>query len=161
MHGIGCASTVGLISVYYARNRCRLHGVEVTMVRFFSGLGAAAYLAWGALHLLAAADSARFAASLEAGLVQGRLLQGAFYVAVFAVTAMSVSVGFNWRNSRIGYLVNLLVVSVADIPFVLFVVLPGHIAGPQALLGPALWLAGLAFSTLAVAKPSGRASRTP
>ena len=120
------------------------------MSRVFAILGAAAYFAWGALHLLAAANAYAFASTAADGLVQGRLFQGASYVAVFAVVAIIVAVGFNWRNSRAGYWVNLLTVSAADIPFVLFIVLPGHMTGPEAMLGPALWLAGAAFSTLAL-----------
>jgi len=65
------------------------------MSRVFAVLGAAAYFAWGMLHLLAATNSFRFAANLEAGLVQGRLFQGAFYVAVFAAIAVIVALGFN------------------------------------------------------------------
>lgn len=121
------------------------------MSRLFAGLGAAAYFAWGALHLLAAVNAFNFAGSMEAGLVQGRLLQGAFYVAIFAVIAVVVAAGFNWRNSRPGYWINLVTVSAADIPFVLFIVLPGHMTGVEAMLGPSLWLAGAAFSTIALA----------
>jgi hypothetical protein len=119
------------------------------MSRLFAVLGAVSYFAWGALHLLAAANSFRFADSMEADLVQGRLFQGASYVAFFAVVAVIVAVGFNWRNSRTGYWVNLLTVSAADIPFVLFIVLPGHMTGLEAILGPSLWIAGAATSTLA------------
>jgi len=118
------------------------------MTRLFAILGAAAYFAWGALHLLAAANAYMLATRIEAGLVQGRLFQNAFYVAVFAIVALIVALGLNWRNSRLGYWVNLLTVSVADIPFVLFIVLPGHMTGVESLLGPSLWLAGVAFSTL-------------
>lgn len=120
------------------------------MSRVFAVLGAAAYFAWGMLHLLAATNSFRFAANLEAGLVQGRLFQGAFYVAVFAAIAVIVALGFNWRNSRAGYWISLIAVSAADIPFVLFIVLPGHMTGLEAVVGPALWLTGVTFSTLAL-----------
>jgi len=119
------------------------------MSRVFAVLGAVAYFAWGALHLLAAANSFRFASGVEDGLIQGRLFQGAFYVAVFALVAIVVAVGWNWRNSRAGYWVNLFAVSTADIPFVLFIALPGHMTGPEAWLGPSLWAAGLVMSTLA------------
>jgi hypothetical protein len=119
------------------------------MSRLFAILGAVSYFAWGALHLLAAANSFRFADGVEEGLVQGRLFQGAFYVAVFAAVAVIVALAFNWRNSRAGYWVNLVTVSAADIPFVLFIVLPGHMTGLEAVLGPSLWLAGAATSTLA------------
>lgn len=120
------------------------------MSRVFAVLGAVAYFGWGALHLLAATNSFRFAANLETGLVQGRLFQGAFYVAIFAVVAVVVALILNWRNSRVGYWINLLTVSAADIPFVLFIVLPGHMTGPEAMVGPALWLSGVTLSTLAV-----------
>lgn len=120
------------------------------MVRIFAVLGAAAYFAWGVLHFLAAANSFEFAATMEAGLTQGRLFQGAFYVASFAAVAVVVALGFNWRNSRAGYWVNLLAVSAADIPFVLFIAAPGHMTGPEAVVGPTLWLTGVAFSTLAL-----------
>lgn len=119
------------------------------MSRAFAILGAIFYFAWGALHLLAAGNAFKFASSMEAGLVQGRLFQGAFYVAVFAAVAVVVALGFNWRNSRAGYWVNLLTVSAADIPFVLFIVLPGHMTGVEAMLGPSLWIAAVVLSTLA------------
>ncbi len=118
------------------------------MSRVFAILGAIAYFAWGGLHLLAAGKSYMFAANMEAGLVQGRLFQGSFYVAAFAIVAVVVALGFNWRNGRIGYWINLLTVSAADIPFVLFIVLPGHMSGPEALIGPSLWLTGVACSTI-------------
>ena len=120
------------------------------MSRVFAILGAVAYFAWGGLHLLAAGKSYVFAANIEPGLVQGRLFQGSFYVAAFALVAVVIALGFNWRNSRIGYWINLVTVSAADIPFVLFIVAPGHMSGPEALMGPSLWLAGVACSTIAL-----------
>ncbi len=121
------------------------------MSQLFAVLGAAFYFAWGALHLLAAVNSFSFAANIEADLVQGRLFQGAFYVAIFAVVAVIVALGFNWRNSRAGFWINLITVSTADIPFVLFIVLPGHMTGLEAVLGPSLWIGGVVMSTLALA----------
>jgi hypothetical protein len=125
------------------------------MSRTFAMLGAAAYFAWGALHLLAAGNAYVLAAAMEAGLVQGRLFQNAFYVAAFAIIAIIIALGFNWKNSRPGYWLNLLTVSVADVPFVLFIVVPGHLTGPESLIGPALWLAGAVFSTLALVIAGG------
>ena len=91
------------------------------MSRVFAVLGAVAYFAWGALHLLAAANSFRFASGVEDGLIQGRLFQGAFYVAVFALVAIVVAVGWNWRNSRAGYWVNLFAVSTRSLARPIFV----------------------------------------
>jgi len=120
------------------------------MSRVFAILGAVAYFAWGGLHLLAAVKAYMLAANMEAGLVQGRLFQESFYVAAFALVAVVIALGFNWRNSSSGYWINLLTVSAADIPFILFIVLPGHMNGPEALLGPSLWLTGAACSTIAL-----------
>lgn len=129
------------------------------MARLFATLGAVAYAAWGLLHLLAAANSFSLALAMEPGLVQGRLLQGAFYVAFFGLVAAVIAVSQNWRNTRFGYWCNLVIVSTADIPFVLFIALPGHMIGPEAVIGPALWLAGVAFSTAAImlAQPKAKA----
>jgi hypothetical protein len=44
----------------------------------------------------------------------------------------------------------LIAVSAADIPFIFFVALPGHVPLMQALPGPVLWLVAVVFSTLAL-----------
>lgn len=120
------------------------------MAGLFAKLGAVAYALWGVLHVLAAGNSFRLALAVEPGLVQGRLLQGAFYVAFFGLVAVAVAVSQNWRNTPFGYWCNLVIVSAADIPFILFIALPGHMTGPEAVAGPALWLAGVVLSTGAV-----------
>ena len=57
---------------------------------------------------------------------------------------------FNWRNSALGYWLNLIVVSAADLGFVIFVLMPGDVAPFPGILGPVFWLAGLLFTTLGV-----------
>jgi hypothetical protein len=113
-----------------------------------SKLGAICYALWGVLHLAAVADQYKYALALEVGMTQGRLLQGATYLLVMALVAIVVAVFLNWRNSRPGYWINLAVVALADIPFILFVLVPGHMPIFPGIIGPVLWLAGLLFTTL-------------
>ena len=111
-------------------------------------LGAICYALWAILHLVAVIDQYKYALELEVGMTQGRLLQGATYLLVMALTAIVVAVFLNWRNSRTGYWINLAVVAVADIPFILFVLIPGHMPIFPGVIGPLLWIAGLLFTTL-------------
>lgn len=130
------------------------------MARLFAALGVVAYALWGLLHLLAAANSFGQALAREPGLTQGRLLQGAFYVAFFVLVAVVVAATQSWRNTIFGYWCALIAVSAADIPFVLFIAVPGHMTGPEVLVGPALWLAGATFSTVAVITARTNAARS-
>jgi hypothetical protein len=110
--------------------------------------GAICYALWGFLHLAAVSDQYKYALELEVGMTQGRLLQGASYLFVMSLIAIVVAMFMNWRNSRTGYWINLVVVALADIPFILFVLMPGHIAIFPGIVGPLLWAAGLIFTTL-------------
>jgi len=114
----------------------------------FHRIGALFYFLWGLLHLAAAYEAYRIALTTAPGLTQGRLEQGAAYVAVFAVTAILVAAFKNWFNSKSGYWINLAVVSAADIPFIFFVLLPGYMPLWPGALGPVLWIGGVAFTTV-------------
>jgi hypothetical protein len=117
-------------------------------------IGAIFYALWGALHLAAAAEGFRLAASVEAGLIHGRLNQNAWNLAVFALIALVVAITMNWRNSKTGYWLNLAIVSGADIGFVIFVMMPGFVPFWPSVLGPIFWLLGALFTTLGLfAKP--------
>lgn len=113
-------------------------------------IGAILYILWGLVHLAAAYDAFLTASAQEPGLVQGRLMQEAWYIGFFSILAIAVAVTMNWRNSRTGYFVNLVAVSAADLGFILFVLLPGHIPPWPGLLGPVLWLLAAIFTTLGV-----------
>jgi len=115
-----------------------------------SKLGAICYALWGVLHLIAVVDQYEYAHALESGLTQGRLYQGTTYLLVMALTAIVVAVFYNWRNSRSGYWINLAVVSLADIPFIMFVLMPGHMPFFPGIMGPVLWIGGLVLTTLAL-----------
>jgi hypothetical protein len=113
-------------------------------------IGAIAYVLWGLLHMLAASEVARMALSVDAGAVQGRLLQNAWSLAVFALVATVVAVTMNWNNSRAGYWINLVTVSAADLGFIIFILAPGHLPLWPGAVGPVLWITGALFTTLAL-----------
>ena len=120
----------------------------------FAKFGALSYIIWGLLHILAAFEETTLARNLEPGLVQAKLNQGAWNLLFFALFAIVVAVRYNWKNDLLGYWLNLVVVSAADIGFVVFVLLPGHVVLFPGILGPVFWVAGLVFTTL------GMGSRT-
>lgn len=114
----------------------------------FARAGAIAYIIWGLLHVEAARSVYTLGASLEAGMVQGRIYQDAWNLLCFAVLAVVVAVVFNWRNSRMGYWLNLLVVSATDIGFIVFILLPGYLPLIPGVLGPVFWLLGGVLTTI-------------
>lgn len=111
-------------------------------------LGAVMYFIWGLLHLKAAYSVYQLAASLDPGIVQGRVLQDAWNLLFFALVGMTIAVKFNWKNSLLGYWVNLITVSVTDIGFIVFVLMPGYLPIFPGILGPLFWLLGFLFSTI-------------
>ncbi len=111
-------------------------------------IGAVAYVLWGLLHMLAASEAARLAMSVDAGAIQGRLLQNAWSLAIFALVATVVAMTMNWNNSRAGYWINLVTVSAADLGFIIFILAPGHLPLWPGALGPVLWIAGALFTTI-------------
>ena len=113
-------------------------------------IGAIFYFLWGVLHIVAALKVYTLGQSLETGMIQGRILQDAWNLLFFALFGMVVAIKYNWVNSKLGYWLNLVVVSAGDIGFILFLLIPGHIPIVPGALGPVLWLLALAFSTAAI-----------
>ena len=89
------------------------------------------------------------------GMVRARLLQDAFYLLFFAVAGILIAAILNWRNDKQGYWMNGALIAFADIPFVLFVLVPGLIPWWPGLAGPLLWLIAFAFTSV------GRFSEEP
>ena len=114
----------------------------------FHRIGAALYLLWGIVHLGAAVETYRLAAALEFGPAQGKVFQDAWFLLFFAALAAVVAVTLNWKNSATGYWINLVGVSIADIGFIVFMLIPGHTPILPGILGPVLWVLALGFSTL-------------
>jgi len=113
-------------------------------------LGSVFYFLWGVLHLAAAFEQFTLGRSLEFGLIQGKINQGAWDLLVFSLVAIVVAVNKNWKNDVQGYWVNLIVVSAADIGFIIFVLAPRHIALFPGILGPMLWIFAVVFSTIGI-----------
>lgn len=113
-------------------------------------VGAIIYVAWGILHILAAAQGFRFAKGEQVGPAQGRLYQGAWNIGLAALAAIFVAVTMNWHNSVPGYWINLVMVSGVDIAFLIFVVKPGYMPGLAGVVGPALWVIAAVCSTIGI-----------
>ena len=114
----------------------------------YARMGSIAYVLWGLLHLQAARLVYMLGDSLEPGMVQGRIYQDAFNLLFFALFGIAVAVMLNWKNSRSGYWLNLIVISAADIGFIVYVLLPGYVPLVPGGLGPLLWILAVVFSTL-------------
>ena len=106
-------------------------------------LGAICYVLWGLVHYNAAYGAFKLASQVPASMQRARLQQDAFYLAFFATTGIVVGIALNWRNNRLGFWLNAIAVSTADIPFVVFVLLPGYVPFWPGVLGPALWIPAL------------------
>ncbi|OON64589.1 hypothetical protein B0920_03245 [Massilia sp. KIM] len=122
--------------------------------------GALAYVIWALLHFKAAWSVYQLALTLPDGMAHGRLLQNAWHLACFSVAALVVALGMNWSNDTLGWWINLAVVSIVDVGFILFVLLPGYVPLWPGLAGPVFWILGLLLSSLALwnkpnAEPSG------
>jgi hypothetical protein len=111
-------------------------------------LGAGSYVIWGLLHIVAAIDEFMVGSGLEPGLIKGKINQGAWDLLFFALFAIVIAVRYNWKNDTLGYWLNLIVVSAADIGFIIFVLLPGYVDMFPGILGPVFWILGAVFSTL-------------
>jgi hypothetical protein len=119
------------------------------MDKITAKLGAALYVSWGLLHFTAAYSVYQLAQNSPASMAQGRLMQTAFYLVAFAVTGIVLAITLNWRNDRLGFWANGVTIGIADIPFILFVLIPGYMPWWPGLLGPALWVAAFFFTGLA------------
>jgi hypothetical protein len=114
----------------------------------YARLGAVFYIIWGFLHFIAAKKVIMLGQTLESGMVQGRIYQDAFYLLFFAIFGIVVAVIFNWKNSKLGYWLNLVVISVGDIGFIITILIPGYLPLFPGSLGPIFWLIALMLTTI-------------
>jgi hypothetical protein len=110
-------------------------------------IGAVFYVLWGILHFYAAYLSYRTGLSEATGYAQAKLFQNAWNLAYLSAFCIFVAAALNWRNSLSGYWLNLITVSAVDVGFILLIYLPSHSTD---LIGPVLWLLGLAFTTIGI-----------
>ncbi|MCH8261826.1 MAG: hypothetical protein ACE1ZM_04365 [Gammaproteobacteria bacterium] len=118
----------------------------------YARIGTVFYILWGLLHLVAAKKVYLLGHALESGMVQGRIYQDAFYLLFFAIFGIVVAVKFNWKNSKLGYWLNFVVVSFADIGFIVAVLMPAYLPLFPGLIGPILWLVALTLTTIGMFK---------
>jgi hypothetical protein len=116
----------------------------------FARIGAVMYVLWGLLHIVAAFKVYSLGQALEQGMLQGRIFQGAWSLLFFAVFGIVVAVLYNWKNNQMGYWLNLIVVSVADVGFIITILLPAYLPVSPGIIGPILWLLALAFTTIGI-----------
>ena len=115
-------------------------------------IGAVCYVIWGLLHVNSAYMQYQFGSSLEAGMAHGRVIQNSWHLLIFGVVAIVIGILRNWKNSRLGYWINVINLSVVDIGFILLVLLPYLSIMSPAILGPAFWALAVLFSTLGYVK---------
>jgi hypothetical protein len=118
----------------------------------FAKAGAVVYVLWGLLHLKAAQMMYLLGQTLEVGALQGRIFQHAWNLLFFAIFAIVVALWLNWKNSLLGYRLNLYVVSAADIGFIVFVLMPGYAPMMPGALGPITWIIAVALTSIGVMK---------
>ena len=121
-------------------------------------IGAVFYVLWGLVQYNAAYGVYQLARSTPLTIEHGRLEQLAFYLASFA-TAGIVLASLNWRNSRLGFWCNAVVIGIGDIPFILFVLVPGYVPVWPGIVGPVLWIAALACTAIAQVPMSATVGR--
>ena len=119
-------------------------------MNIYARLGAVTYVIWGLLHVQAARLVYALGQSVEPGIVQGRIYQDAWNLLFFALFGIVVAVSLNWKNSRLGYWLNLVVVSAGDIGFIITILMPGYLPLMPGGLGPLLWLVALVLSTVGI-----------
>lgn len=124
------------------------------MSNLLAKLGSITYVLWGILHIEAARKVYVLGQTLDAGMVQGRIFQDAWSLLFFAVFGIVVAIFLNWKNSRLGYWLNLAVVSAGDIGYILFVLVPGYVPLMPGALGPILWVLAVLFSTIGIVSAS-------
>ncbi|MGE0439728.1 MAG: hypothetical protein AB7L66_03630 [Gemmatimonadales bacterium] len=78
---------------------------------------------------------------------------GAANIVVFGVLVAALA-RLNWNNDTRGYWLNLLIVGAVDVNLALFLLLPGHMAWSDGLVGIGLFVPAALLTTLARRQPS-------
>jgi hypothetical protein len=113
--------------------------------------GAVFFVIWGIVHINAAYDLLKLGQSLHPGMVQARIFQDAWNILMGAIVVIIIAVTMNWRNSGTGFWINLTLVSLLDIPFVLFVIVPGYAPLWPGLQGPIAWVIAASCAAVGLA----------
>jgi hypothetical protein len=114
-------------------------------------LGTLFWVLWGTVHLNAARGLMKLGQHAPRGtMIQARIYQDAAIILTGAVVVIVIALTMNWRNSAVGYWVNLGLVFFLDLPFVLFVLDPGLAPLWPGLQGPIAFAIAATFSGVAL-----------
>src|SRR5258708_36821012 len=102
-------------------------------------IGALFYVAWALLHLYAAFQVYKLGSRQLAGMVGGRIYQAAWNLAFFAVSVAVVAVLYKWFKNPLGFWLQLIITSIKDFGFILFLFPPGYLPLVPRLFGRGLW----------------------
>lgn len=86
---------------------------------------------------------------MSSGMPAGRVIQDAWNLMWFAIISLLGAVIFNWRNDLRGWWINLAAVSVADLGFIFYVLIPGYVPVWPGIAGPIFWILGLVLTSAA------------
>jgi hypothetical protein len=114
-------------------------------------LGTLFWVLWGAVHLNAARGLMKLGQQAPRGtMIQARIYQDAAIILAGALVVIVIALTMNWRNSTVGYWINLGLVFFLDLPFVLFVLDPGLAPLWPGLQGPIAFAIAATFSGAAL-----------
>lgn len=119
------------------------------MTKWSARIGAVSYALWSLLHIVLGVT--RLKERVDAGTLaeaSGRLAQGHWTLIYLGVFGLILSY-FNWKNSSAAYWVAAFIISAEDIGFLLYPVMQGGLEFPANTIGPALWIVGLVFTSIA------------
>ncbi|MGE0354429.1 MAG: hypothetical protein AB7I33_09540 [Gemmatimonadales bacterium] len=139
-------------------------------------IGAVFYALWGIIHILGGATQLFTLRSHGPGALTALIAtasppdpttvtvppaaaafmgMGAWNILWIGLLVTIVAVTLNWRNDRLGYWLNLGVVLATDLGLLAALLLPGHMAWSDGLIGIVLFLLAAGFSA------AGRSGRAP
>jgi hypothetical protein len=143
-------------------------------------IGAVFYILWGIFHAyigilllskvigegtgpaLAAIGNALPASQIPQAnipVMNGVIAHYSWNLVWFGAYAIVLAIFMNWKNSRVGYWFNLVVVSLTDLGFIFAILVPGYITFAAGATGPILWVIAAIFTTIGILQPSAANAR--
>jgi hypothetical protein len=141
---------------------------DVRTANWMSKAGAVFYALWGVAHVIGAGlqlfvvtrhGGAALTALISSAkpldpatvtvpeAAEAFMMMGAYNIFWIGFLVTVVAVRMNWRNSDFGYWLNLVVVGAVDLGLLLAMLLPGHMAWSDGVVGVALFALAVGFST--------------
>lgn len=141
--------------------------------------GAAVYVLWGVLHVWVGLDSLnrlwtggsrkmleRYGSGLEAGVitdpgnfVSNIVAQHSANLVLLGLLSIIVAATLIWRQEKMGFWLNLVILGIADAAFVFALLLPGYILVKDGLPGPILFVVAATLTGLGFFAPKPAVQR--